>query len=141
MLSNIQMENQEHKMMVLDMDPVILYATGGFLLEFGEDGEMAAEFSRQTMRQVCIVNDIAEEDAMDLAQLGERSIEFAVPTSYVLALALEFSRTVEEAKNEEESKILRALQVLVRQWITPITDAIASQKGHGGADRAHRSMN
>ena len=34
------MENQEHKMMVLDMDPVILYATGGFLLEFGEDGEM-----------------------------------------------------------------------------------------------------
>ena len=127
--------------MVLDMDPVILYATGGFLLEFGEDATTKAEFSRQVFRQVCVINGISEKDAMDMAQLGERSIEFAVPTSYVLSLAREFYRTVEKATNQEESEILPALQVLVRQWITPITNAMASQKGHGGADRAHRSMN
>ena len=141
MLSNIQMENQEHKMMVLNMDPVILFATAGFLLEFGQDATTKAEFSRQSFLQACIVNGIEEKDAMDLTQLGKRTIDFTIPSVYVLELAVEFAAAADKSKNKEESNILRALQVLVRHWITPMTDALAIEEGRNGPDRTHTSMN
>jgi hypothetical protein len=136
------MENQAHHMMVLNMDPVILFATAGFLLEFGEDDTTKVEFSRQSMRQVCIVNDIAEEDALDLTQLGKRTIDFTIPSVYVLELAVEFAHAVDKAKDQfEGDNIQHALRVLVRHWITPMTDALAIEEGRNGPDRTHTSMN
>jgi len=141
MLSNIQMENQEHKMMVLNMDPVILFATAGFLLEFGQDATTKAEFSRQSFLQACIVNGIEEKDAMDLTQLGKRTIDFTIPSVYVLELAVEFAAAADKSKDKGGDNIHHALSVLVRHWITPITDALAIEEGHGGHDRTHTSMN
>jgi len=135
------MENQEHKMMVLNMDPVILFATSGFLLEFGEDAIGKEEFSRQVLRQVCVINGISEKDAMDLTQLGKRSIDFTIPSVYVLGIAVEFAAAADKSKDNGGDSFDHALRVLVGHWLTPMTDALAIEEGRNGPDRTHTSMN
>ena len=135
------MENQEQnmKMMVLDMDPVVLFATAGFLLEMGACKATSTEFSRQAILQVCAINDIRQSDAMDLTQLGQREIQFMVPTTYVLDLAVEFATAADKSKKGDNMH--SALSVLVRHWLIPMEKALAMEKGEDGPDRTFASMN